>query len=287
MLRDWGPGYRRSRLPDSADEGSKGCAHCGAQFTRTRRPPCTAPLAVFLLALSSLAARRTRRRRIVAGGAESRQGGRRRPRGGRRDRRPAERRRPGAAGPRSASRRRRGRPAWRGGNAAPFSLTATDAPASRWCRRRTRRLEPPLAFTECTSPSRTRTTARSRAASAIALPPGAALSRFAIEARPGLQEASGGGQRAGQVYEDFLHTARTRRCSSRKRPTSSPPASSLPARGRKEIVVSVARSHSSDEPYVLPLLGRRRWVPLDASVLLGERPAANVGTGGPVDPEAR
>ena len=119
---------------------------------------------------------------------------------------------------------------------APLQLTASDGTGlSLVALEANGVLEPPLAFTELhltfENPRDQRMEGRFR----IALPPGAALSRFAMKIGETWQEGEVvERQRARVAYEDFPTSGRTRRSSSRRRATSSRPASSpsRPAAGR-------------------------------------------------------
>ncbi|MFL6197355.1 MAG: VIT domain-containing protein [Thermoanaerobaculia bacterium] len=140
-------------------------------------------------------------------------------------------------------------------------------------------LEPPLAFTELhltfENPRDERIEGRFR----IALPPGAALSRFAMK-------MEGGGwqegevverQRARQIYEDFLHLRQDPALLEQESGNEfSARVFPIPARGRKELIVSYSHAlERADQPYVLPLQGLSKVGRLDVRVLLGDRPAAD------------
>ena len=142
-------------------------------------------------------------------------------------------------------------------------------------------LEPPLAFTEL---HLTFDNPRDRVIEGqfrISLPPGAALSRFAMKSDGGWQEGEVvERQRARVVYEDYLHRRQDpalleqdagNQFSARVFP--------IPARGRKELIVSYSHALTrSDQPYVLPLQGLARVGRLDVRVLLGGRPAKDAAT---------
>src|SRR6185503_3439081 len=89
-------------------------------------------------------------------------------------------------------------------------------------------------------------------------------------------------QRARQAYEDFLHRRQDPALLEQEAANEfSARVFPIPARGRKEIVVSWSHTLvKSDEPYVLPLLGLPAIGELDATVLLGEHAVA---AGGEID----
>ncbi|HEY0555156.1 MAG TPA: VIT domain-containing protein, partial [Thermoanaerobaculia bacterium] len=161
--------------------------------------------------------------------------------------------------------------------AAPLSLTASDGTGlSLVALEANGVLEPPLAFTEL---HLTFDNPRDRVIEGqfrISLPPGAALSRFAMKSDAGWQEGEVvERQRARVVYEDYLHRRQDpalleadagNQFSARVFP--------IPARGRKELIVSYSHALTrSDQPYVLPLQGLARVGRLDVRLLLGGRPA--------------
>ena len=138
-------------------------------------------------------------------------------------------------------------------------------------------LEPPLAFTELRltfeNPRPEIIEGRFR----IALPPGAALSRFAMKIDGAWQEGEVvERQRARQAYEDFLHRRLDPALLEQEAGNEfSARVFPIPARGRKELIVSYSHAlERSDEPYVLPLLGLSEVGRLDVRVLLGDSSAA-------------
>jgi tetratricopeptide (TPR) repeat protein len=163
----------------------------------------------------------------------------------------------------------------------PFSLTATDGTGLTLVALDARGvLEPPLAFTELhltfENPQDRVIEGRFR----VALPSGAALSRFAMKIGDAWQEGEVvERQRARQAYEDFLHRRQDPALLEQEAANEfSARVFPIPARGRKEIVVSWSHALvASDEPYVLPLLGLPEVGALDASVLLGERRVTDAG----------
>jgi tetratricopeptide (TPR) repeat protein len=172
---------------------------------------------------------------------------------------------------------------------APISLTASDGTGLALVGLEANGvLEPPLAFTEL---HLTFDNPRDRTIEGqfrIALPPGAALSRFAMKTDAGWQEGEVvERQRAREVYEDYLHRRQDpalleqgagNEFSARVFP--------IPGHGRKELIVSYSHALTrADQPYVLPLLGLSNIGRLDVRVLLGghaEKDAAASNLGGEV-----
>ncbi len=162
-------------------------------------------------------------------------------------------------------------------DAAPVQLTATDGTGLALVAFEANAvLEPPLAFTELhltfDNPRDETIEGRFR----IALPPGAALSRFAMKIGDRWQEGEVvERQRARQAYEDFLHRRQDPALLEQEAGNEfSARVFPIPARGRKELIVSYSQALArASEPYVLPLQGLSRIGRLDVRVLLGERPA--------------
>ncbi len=162
--------------------------------------------------------------------------------------------------------------------AAPIQLTASDGTGLALVALEVNGvLEPPLAFTEVhltfENPRDQVIEGRFR----IALPAGAALSRFAMKSGDTWQEGEVvERQRARQVYEDFLHRKQDPALLEQEAGNEfSARVFPIPARSRKELIVSYSHSLArADEPYVLPLRGLSQIGRLDVRVLLGERPAA-------------
>ncbi len=161
--------------------------------------------------------------------------------------------------------------------AAPISLTASDGTGLALVGLEVNGvLEPPLAFTELhltfENPRDQRIEGRFR----IALPPGAALSRFAMKNDAGWQEGEVvERQRARVAYEDFLHRRQDPALLEQEAGNEfSARVFPIPARGRKELIVSYSHALArTDEPYVLPLRGLSAIGRLDLRVFLGGRPA--------------
>lgn len=166
--------------------------------------------------------------------------------------------------------------------AAPIRLTASDGTGlSLVALEANGVLEPPLAFTELhltfENPRDQTIEGRFR----IALPPGAALSRFAMKIGDSWQEGEVvETRRARQAYEDFLHRKQDPALLEQEAGNEfSARVFPIPARGRKELIVSYSHALTrADEPYVLPLLGLSDVGRLDVRVLLGERPAAGAAS---------
>jgi tetratricopeptide (TPR) repeat protein len=161
---------------------------------------------------------------------------------------------------------------------APIRLTASDGTGLALVALEANALlEPPLAFTELRltfeNPRDEVIEGRFR----ITLPPGAALSRFAMKIDGAWQEGEVvERQRARQTYEDFLHRRQDPALLEQEAGNEfSARVFPIPARARKELIVSYSHAlERSDERYVLPLLGLSEVGRLDIRVLLGSRPAA-------------
>ncbi len=163
--------------------------------------------------------------------------------------------------------------------AAPISLTASDGTGLTLVALEVNGvLEPPLAFTELhltfDNPRDEVIEGRFR----IGLPPGAALSRFAMKIGDAWQEGEVvERQRARQAYEDFLHRRQDPALLEQEAGNEfSARVFPIPARGRKELIVSYSHAMArADEAYILPLQGLSEIGRLDIRVLLGERPVAS------------
>jgi tetratricopeptide (TPR) repeat protein len=162
---------------------------------------------------------------------------------------------------------------------APIRLTASDGTGlSLVAIEANGVLEPPLALTELRltfeNPRDEIIEGRFR----ITLPPGATLSRFAMKIGDAWQEGEVvERQRARQVYEDFLHRKQDPALLEQEAGNEfSARVFPIPARGRKELIVSYSHALTrADDPYVIPLLGLPEIGQLDVRVLLGERSAAD------------
>ena len=172
------------------------------------------------------------------------------------------------------------------GEAAPIGLTASDGTGLALVALEANGLlEPPLAFTELhltfENPRDEIIEGRFR----IALPPGAALSRFAMKIGDAWQEGEVvERQRARVAYEESLHRRVDPALLEQEAGNEfSARVFPIPARGRKELIVSYSHAlPQADEPYKIHLLGLSEIGRLDIRVLLGERPtkdaaASNLG----------
>jgi tetratricopeptide (TPR) repeat protein len=161
---------------------------------------------------------------------------------------------------------------------APIQLTASDGTGLHLVALEADGvLEPPLAFTELHLTFENPRDATIEGRFRIALPPGAALSRFAMKIGEAWQEGEMvERQRARQVYEDYLHRRQDPALLEQEAGNEfSARVFPIPARGRKELIVSYSHALSrADEPYVIPLHGLSQVGRLDLRVLLGGRPAA-------------
>jgi tetratricopeptide (TPR) repeat protein len=166
--------------------------------------------------------------------------------------------------------------------AAPLQLTASDGTGLALVALEVNGvLEPPLAFTELHMTFENPRDAVIEGRFRIALPPGAALSRFAMKIGDGWQEGEVvERQRARRVYEDYLHRRQDPALLEQEAGNElSARVFPIPARGRKELIVSYSHAMTrADDPYILPLHGLARIGRLDIRMLLGDRPAS----GGPV-----
>lgn len=160
---------------------------------------------------------------------------------------------------------------------APISLTASDGTGLALVGLEANAvLEPPLAFTELHLTFENPRDARIEGRFQIALPPGAALSRFAMKLGDTWQEGEVvERQRARVAYEDFLHRRQDPALLEQEAGNQfSARVFPIPPRGSKELIVSYSHAlPRADQPYVLPLLGLSEVGRLDVRVLLGDRPA--------------
>ena len=163
-------------------------------------------------------------------------------------------------------------------DAAPIRLTASDGTGLALVALEADGvLEPPLAFTELHLTFENPRDQTMEGRFSISLPPGAALSRFALKVAGGWQEGEVvERQRARQTYEDFLHRKQDPALLEQEAGNEfSARVFPIPPRARKEIIVSYSHTMPrADEPYVLPLHGLSEIGRLDIRVLLGGRPAA-------------
>jgi Vault protein inter-alpha-trypsin domain len=165
------------------------------------------------------------------------------------------------------------------GPAAPIQLTASDGTGLELVALEANGvLEPPLAFTELHLTFENPRDARIEGRFRIALPPGAALSRFAMKGVGGdWQEGEVvERRRARLVYEDYLHRRQDPALLEQEAGNEfSARVFPIPPRGRKELIVSYSYALArADQPYVIPLRGLSAVGSLDVRVLLGDSPAA-------------
>ncbi len=155
--------------------------------------------------------------------------------------------------------------------APPLSLTASDGTGLRLAEVDARAvIEEPLAFTELRLVFDNPEDRRLEGTFSITLPEGAALSRFAMKLGDEWQEGEVvEKKRAREAYEDFLHKrqdpalleqAAGNQFSARVFP--------IPARGRKELIVSYSQEITGAHPYAVPLRGLPRLGRLAVSVSL-------------------
>ena len=155
---------------------------------------------------------------------------------------------------------------------APLSLTASDGTGLSLRSLQARaHIQDPLALTELTLVFDNPESRELEGRFAITLPPGAAVSRFAMKIGDRWQEGEVvEKQRARRIYEDFLHRAQDpalmekapgNRFTARVYP--------IPARSEKHIRIAWSQELSaSDAPYVLPLVGLPELSSLSVDVTL-------------------
>ncbi len=164
------------------------------------------------------------------------------------------------------------------GEAAPIGLTASDGTGLALVALEANGLlEPPLAFTELHLTFENPRDATIEGRFRIALPPGAALSRFAMKIGDSWQEGEVvERQRARVAYEESLHRRVDPALLEQEAGNEfSARVFPIPPRARKELIVSWSHAlPRADEPYVLPLLGLSEIGRLDIRMLLSDRPAS-------------
>ena len=161
--------------------------------------------------------------------------------------------------------------------APPLSLTATDGTGLRLAALRVQAVvEEPLAFTELhltfDNPEPRTIEGRFR----IALPPGAAVSRFAMRIGDRWQEGEVvERQAARRAYEDFLHRKQDPALLEQQAGNEfTARVFPIPAQGRKELILSYSQELvAADQPYSIPLHGLPELGELDIRVLLGKTAA--------------
>ncbi len=158
----------------------------------------------------------------------------------------------------------------------PMSLTAADGTGLRLVALAGKAVvEGPVAFTELHLTFNNPEPRQREGRFTIALPPGAAISRFAMKLANGKwQEAEVvERQKARQVYEDFLHRRQDpalleKKAGNEFRARIFP----IPARADKEIKISYSQQlASTSEPYRLYLKGLPKMDRLDITAMVGER----------------
>ncbi len=157
---------------------------------------------------------------------------------------------------------------------SPLQLTASDGTGLRLVALEARGvLEPPLAFTELRMSFENLENRVREGRFRIALPPGAVISRFAMKIGGHWQEGEVvERQRARQVYEDFLHRRQDPALLEHEAGNEfSARVFPIPARAIKELIVSYSHElPSSEDSYVIPLLGLPEIDHLDIQVQLAE-----------------
>ncbi|HEU4408061.1 MAG TPA: VIT domain-containing protein [Polyangiaceae bacterium] len=188
--------------------------------------------------------------------------------------------RPGAGeGPAEVARGEVGAPLEEGyqsprGGGSPFALTASDGTGLRLASVRARAVvDDPLALTELRLTFDNPEDRTLEGTFRITLPPGAAVSRFAMRVGDRWQEGEVvEKQAARRAYEDFLHRkqdpalleqAAGNEFSARVFP--------IPARGRKELILSYSQELRGGEPYALPLRGLPEVEELDLAAYVPGR----------------
>ncbi len=162
-------------------------------------------------------------------------------------------------------------PRWAG---APLALTATDGTGLRLVSMRARAVvDDPLALTELRLTFDNPESRVLEGTFRITLPPGAAVSRFAMKVNERWQEGEVvEKQAARRAYEDFLHRkqdpalleqAAGNEFSARVFP--------IPPRGRKELILSYSQELRGGEPYALPLRGLPEIEELDLAAFVPGR----------------
>jgi outer membrane protein OmpA-like peptidoglycan-associated protein len=165
---------------------------------------------------------------------------------------------------------------------APLSLTSSDGAGLRIVSLHARaEVEDPLAFTELHIVFRNDQPRTIEGQFAITLPPGAAVSRFAMLQAWGWQEGEVVERQAARVaYESFLHrrvdpALLEKQAGNEFRARIFP----IPASANKEIVISYSQELAqASQPYRLALRGLPRLDSLDVRVLAGKRAPRPVKT---------
>ena len=165
---------------------------------------------------------------------------------------------------------------------APVSLTASDGTGLKLVSLTARAVvEEPLAFTEMTLVFENPNDRQIEGRFEIDMPPGAAISRFAMKIGGRWQEGEVVERQAARVaYEDFLHRKQDPALLENKAGNSfSARVFPIGPRERKELIVSYSQElASSAEPYRLMLRGLPQLDSLDASVIVREVAAAGAAS---------
>ena len=165
---------------------------------------------------------------------------------------------------------------------APVSLTASDGTGLTLMSLTARGVvEEPLAFTELRMVFENPTDRQIEGRFEIDMPPGAAISRFAMKIHGHWQEGEVVERQAARVaYEDFLHRKQDPALLENKAGNSfSARVFPIGPRERKELIVSYSQELvSSAEPYRLMLRGLPELHDLDASVIVREPGAAQAAS---------
>ncbi|MCA9688522.1 MAG: AgmX/PglI C-terminal domain-containing protein, partial [Myxococcales bacterium] len=158
---------------------------------------------------------------------------------------------------------------------APFSLTASDGTGLRVVALKARGVvDEPLAFTELHMTFENPEDRTIEGRFQIDMPPGAAISRFAMKIGDRWQEGEVVERKAAQqAYEDFLHRRQDPALLENKAGNQfSARVFPIPPRARKELIISFSQElPSSSEPYRLLLRGLPQLDELDARVIIRER----------------
>ena len=174
---------------------------------------------------------------------------------------------------------------------APVSLTASDGSGLKLESYRARAaLEGPLALTELHLTFRNPEPRVIEGRFSIALPTGAAISRFAMKLPSGWQEAEVVERRAAQeAYEDFLHRRQDPALLEKKAGNEfSARIFPIPASGTKEIKITYSQElAASAGAYRLPLQGLPQLPALEVQLIFGKQDGAGVCVKTPVSPRER
>jgi len=163
----------------------------------------------------------------------------------------------------------------------PMSLTGSDGTGLKLVALQGKAVvQGPLAFTELHLSFRNQESRRREGRFSITLPPGAAISRFAMKVHGAWQEAEVvERQRARQIYEDFLHRKQDpalleKKAGNQFRARIFP----IEANSIKEIIVSYSQKlASSKTPYRLFLKGLPKIERLNLSAFVGEQVESQQG----------